>query len=189
MHCSVWARPTSQWNPATNVSGCQSRDGTWTLTRMQGTCGDAIVADPERGDDSVCNVPCEDDQNEFCGGLKLLKRATPAQKFLAAYSSLSSTLPSSTSATATVASLPSITGVTLPSLLSSLLPSLRPSLSHYANTTSSRSMTASTSSLPFGCDSKLLSQTSSMAKADFRTLETSSVYQYPWLQDSAPLLE
>ena len=156
----------------------------------------------------MCNVPCEDDQKEFCGGLKLLKRATPAQKFLAAYSSSSSILPSSTSATATVASLPSITGV--------ILPSLRPSLSHYANTTSSQSATASgtsslpygctdlacvsqssagrggiasTSSLPFGCDSKLLSQTSSMAKADFSILETSSVYHYPWLQDSAQLLE
>ena len=143
----------------------------------QCTCGNAVVSNPTIGADSSCGVHCVDNSNEFCGGLKLLRRQQ--LKYLAAYSSIIAT-----------ASTTQAFGVTIPTL--------RPSFSSYANT-SSKSVTssqtrsptsplpygctdiscvsasdagrsaasassaaaASTSSLPYGCDSMLISQTSS----------------------------
>ena len=122
-------------------------------------CGDSVVTDPTIGDESVCNVPCRDDHNEFCGGLKLLKRSPlkeRAQTILAAYSSsiISSLLPSITLGSSSAA----IPSASIPGAITS---SLSQSFSHYANTTSSvsRTTTASsqsvttsaTSSLPYGC--------------------------------------
>lgn len=124
------------------------RDGSFILTIVQGTCGDSIVPDPARGDDSVCNVPCIDDHDEFCGGLKLLKRAA---NFLAAYSS------STTGASTATTPRPSIPVASVTSALGGIVPSSRPSFSFYANTTSSASAssrsatTLITSPLPFGC--------------------------------------
>ncbi|KAL9134420.1 MAG: hypothetical protein Q9175_004402, partial [Cornicularia normoerica] len=112
------------------------------------TCGDSVVAVPARGDDSVCNVPCIEDQDQFCGGLKMLKRA---QRALAAYSSSISS-PS----TATTQRISSVLA-SLTSAVGEILPSSPPSFSHYANTTSSTStssqsvVASSTSSLPYGC--------------------------------------
>ena len=151
------------------------------LIRVQGYCGDYIVTDPAREEDSVCNVPCRDDADESCGGLKLLKRA---QKAVAAYSStLFGTSTATTQRSSTAASSAAFTG--------GISSSSGQSFSRYANTTSStpassqsvttsstsalpygctdlacvtlseanagRNGAASTSSLPFGCDSKFLS--------------------------------
>ena len=148
MDSSVWDRFTFHWKLARTVSGCQSSRKARTLTRVQGYCGDSIVADPARGADSVCDVPCRDDSSESCGGLKLLKRA---QKALAAYSTTVISLSTATTPrpSTAAASSASVTGGTTAS------PS--PSFSRYPTTTSSTPVSSlpvtasSTGPLPYGC--------------------------------------
>ena len=156
-------------------------EGVPTLTSVPGSCGDTIIADPARGADSVCNVPCRDDPNQSCGGLKMLKRA---QKAVAAYSSVISL-----SSTATTPQRSSTATASSASLTGSLSSSPRVSFSRYANTTSStsssttatsatsQSVTASsgTSSLPYGCTDLLCVSQSNAGRNGAGSAPTSSL--------------
>lgn len=112
-------------------------------------CGDTIVPDPARTYDSGCQVPCKDASDEYCGGLKKLKRQV--SRALAVYSL---TIVGPATATSQASSALATSSASITRVISS---SSRQSFSYYANATSSTATssnaltTSGTTSLPYGC--------------------------------------